>query len=174
VFAKAMGNGFPISAVIGIRDAMEAAQGSFISSTFWTERIGPTAALATIRKHRDKKVARWLAHIGTRVGDAWTSAAKSAKLAIEITGVPALSHFNFADMEHPLEAKTAFTQLMLDRGFLANASFYAMFVHSDEDVDRYAVAAAEAFHEIGRAANGPGVRSLLRGPAAHGGFHRLN
>ena len=27
---------------------MEAAQSSFISSTFWTERIGPTAGLKTL------------------------------------------------------------------------------------------------------------------------------
>ena len=51
VFAKAMGNGFPMAAIIGNCNVMEAAQDTFISSTYWTERTGPVAALATIRKY---------------------------------------------------------------------------------------------------------------------------
>ena len=45
MFGKALGNGYGITATIGKREVMEAAQTTFISSTFWTERIGPTAAL---------------------------------------------------------------------------------------------------------------------------------
>ena len=47
-FGKTLGNGYAITAVIGRREVMEAAQTTFISSTFWTERIGPTAALAAL------------------------------------------------------------------------------------------------------------------------------
>ena len=46
MFGKALGNGYAITATIGRREIMEAAQCTFISSTFWTERIGPTAALS--------------------------------------------------------------------------------------------------------------------------------
>ena len=45
IFGKALGNGYAINAVIGKKDIMEFAQSTFISSTFWTERIGPSAAL---------------------------------------------------------------------------------------------------------------------------------
>ena len=48
MFGKALGNGYAITATIGRREVMEAAQSTFISSTFWTERIGPTAALKTL------------------------------------------------------------------------------------------------------------------------------
>ena len=48
IFSKTMGNGYAICAVVGRKDIMDAAQGSWISSTFWTERIGPTAALAAM------------------------------------------------------------------------------------------------------------------------------
>ena len=48
VFGKTLGNGYAITAVIGQKSVMDAAQSTFISSTFWTERIGPTAALATL------------------------------------------------------------------------------------------------------------------------------
>jgi glutamate-1-semialdehyde 2,1-aminomutase len=45
---------------------MDAAQETFISSTAWTERIGPVAALATLRKHRDQRFRTTYA-IGTRI-----------------------------------------------------------------------------------------------------------
>ena len=48
MFGKALGNGYAITAVIGKDQIMDAAQKTFISSTFWTERIGPTAALKTL------------------------------------------------------------------------------------------------------------------------------
>ena len=48
MFGKALGNGYAISAIIGEQEVMEKAQLSFISSTFWTERIGPNAALKTL------------------------------------------------------------------------------------------------------------------------------
>ena len=48
MFGKAMGNGYAITSVIGRRKIMDAAQSTFISSTFWTERIGPSAALKTL------------------------------------------------------------------------------------------------------------------------------
>ena len=51
VFAKALGNGHPMAAVIGTVAAMSGANGSFISSTYWTESVGPVAALATLRKN---------------------------------------------------------------------------------------------------------------------------
>ena len=55
LFGKALGNGYAITAVIGKRSVMESAQKCFISSTFWTERIGPTAALATLKTMKEKK-----------------------------------------------------------------------------------------------------------------------
>ena len=48
MLGKTLGNGYAITAVLGKKDIMSAAQETFISSTFWTERIGPTAALKTL------------------------------------------------------------------------------------------------------------------------------
>lgn len=49
IYSKTIGNGYGICAVVGRREIMNAAQKTWISSTFWTERIGPTAALATLK-----------------------------------------------------------------------------------------------------------------------------
>jgi glutamate-1-semialdehyde 2,1-aminomutase len=76
VFSKALGNGYPIAAVIGIERVMQSAQGTFISSTNWTERIGPVAAIATIKKHRDLNVAKHLIALGEMVQKGWRNLAE--------------------------------------------------------------------------------------------------
>ena len=95
VFSKALGNGYPIAAIIGIEPVMEYAEKTFISSTYWTERIGPTAAIATIKKHKKFKVADHLMKIGQMVQDGWRTLAIKHDLELEIGGIYPLSHFHF-------------------------------------------------------------------------------
>jgi len=112
VFAKAMSNGYPMAAVIGKAEVMQAAQLSFISSTYWTERIGPAAALATIRKHKQEDVSKHLIRMGELVQSGWNLAAEQTGLNVKIGGIPPLSHFIIKD-ENTQSAHTLFTQLML-------------------------------------------------------------
>jgi glutamate-1-semialdehyde 2,1-aminomutase len=172
VFAKALGNGYPMSAIIGTAPVMAAAQETFISSTAWTERIGPTAALATIAKFRSHNVAAHLVRIGERVLAAWRDAAAHAKIDIDISGIPPLAHFGFKVPE-PMAARTLFTQLMLDRGYLARDAFYAMYAHTDQQLEGYAAACRDSFAEIAAAVRANRVAQMLRGPVAHAGFQRL-
>jgi glutamate-1-semialdehyde 2,1-aminomutase len=173
VFAKALGNGYPIAAAIGLRPVMEASQTSFISSTFWTERIGPTAALAMIRKHRDKNVGKHLTEVGKRVQQIWRDAAAQAGLSLHVSGIPPLSHFSLG---HDNEAAltTLFVQEMLARGFLASSSFYASYAHEPRHLEAYQGAVSEVFAAIAGAARAGNVLELLHGPVKHSGFQRLN
>ncbi|HTB04915.1 MAG TPA: aminotransferase class III-fold pyridoxal phosphate-dependent enzyme [Bradyrhizobium sp.] len=172
VFAKALGNGFPIAAIIGRHSVMDAAQETFVSSTAWTERVGPVAGLATLRKHREQNVARHLIRIGTRVQRGWQDAAGANDLPIQVSGMAPLGHFVF-DRSDAQEIKTLFTQMMLDKGILAHGSFYAMLAHTDAHVDRYLEAVNEVFRALKIAIDQNAVRQLLRGPVAHSGFKRL-
>jgi len=172
VFAKALGNGYPMAAILGGRSVMEAAQSTFISSTSWTERVGPAAALATVEKHRRCNVAKHLIRIGTRVQDGWRMAAEQAGLPVEVGGIPPLAHFAIAD-ELGQAARTLFTQLMLERGYLAGAGFYATYAHKDCHVDEYLKAVQEVFAHIARAVKQGTVLTQLKGPVAHEGFERL-
>lgn len=171
-FAKGMSNGYPMAAVIGTRAVMSAAQKSFISSTYWTERIGPVAALATIRKHKRLKVHQHLIHIGTLVQKGWETIAKKAELTIAVSGIPPLSHFSITG-PHGRAAHTLFTQLMLEEGFLASGTFYPTFAHTENHVDRYLKATERAFEVIANALRKGSVEKLLRGPIAHAEFKRL-
>lgn len=172
VFAKAISNGYPMAAVLGRGAVMAAAQDTFISSTYWTERIGPVAALATIRKHQRCNVARHLAYIGHQVRAGWQTAAERAGLSLHIGGIVPLSHFAF-DAEQAQATHTLFTQMMLERGFLATKAFYVTYAHQAEHVEHYLDAVAEVFGVIALAVEQGRVLDSLKGPVAHTGFQRL-
>ena len=172
VFAKAISNGYPMAAIIGIKDVMEAAQSSFISSTCWTERMGPAAALATIAKHQRCSVAERLVKLGEWMQSGWRGAALSAGLSMEVTGIPPLSHFSF-NYQNGQAIRSLFTQMMLDKGFLAGDSFYATYAHQESHMEQYLVAVEEIFQSLAAAIERKSVEQELRGPVAHSGFQRL-
>jgi glutamate-1-semialdehyde aminotransferase len=172
VFAKAIGNGYPVAAIIGRPEVMDAAQRSFISSTGWTERIGPTAALATIRKLRRDDVPARLIATGRRMREGWQELGRRHGLRLEVGGIPPLSTFRFLHDESRAMT-TLYTQEMLDAGFLASGAFYAMHAHRVEHVVQALEAADTAFANIRRALEAGNVAGALRGPVAHEGFARL-
>lgn len=172
VFAKALGNGYPIASLIGRRSVMEVAQETFISSTAWTERIGFAAALATLDIMEKEKVPEHLNAMGNKVRAAWQAAADEAGLPIRIRGLPPLSTFAF-EGDNPQLLKTCFVQLMLEADFLATQAFYATAAHTDRDVDDYAAAVTDIFKHIAKARDQGSLTSLPRGPLAHTGFARL-
>lgn len=172
VFSKAISNGYPMGAIIGRGQVMQAAQTSFISSTNWTERIGPVAAIATILKHKRNNVGQHLIEIGELIQEGWRDAAMKTGLGIEISGIPPLSHFAFKTADN-LALMTLFTQLMLDRGFLASSSFYASFAHTVEHVKLYIRETQEVFSSIADGTEKDSIEQMLKGPVAHSGFRRL-
>ena len=172
VFAKALGNGYPSAAIIGRKTVMESAQQTFISSTNWTERIGPVAALATIKKFRSHHVHEHLIRIGTLVKEGWKTAAVKASLPLEVSGIPPLGHFSITG-EHGQAARTLFTQHMLEQGFLAGSAFYATYAHTEEHVALYLKAVEEVFAICAKALKRGSVEQELNGPIAHAGFRRL-
>ncbi|MCX9081607.1 MAG: aminotransferase class III-fold pyridoxal phosphate-dependent enzyme [Candidatus Methanoperedens sp.] len=172
VFAKAISNGYPMAAVIGRGDVMEVAQDTFISSTYWTDRIGPTAALATINKMKENDVQNHLMDIGKKVQEGWSSLASDHDLDIEVSGIYPLGHFEFK-YEDPLVPKTLFTQLMLEKGFLATTGFYSSYSHKDEDVERFLTAVDSSFKFIAKAIKEGKPEKYLKGPVCHSGFKRL-
>jgi len=173
VFAKAISNGYPMAAIIGTADVMQAAQTTFISSTYWTEKIGPVAALATIRKHERCNVPKHLLEIGQLVQAGWRLAAERAGMSITVSGIPPLSHFSFDGYESSQAMHTLSIQMMLERGFLAKNSFYATYAHQAHHVEEYLAAVDGVFALIARAAEKGEVERLLKGPVAHSGFRRL-
>lgn len=173
IFGKALGNGYAITATIGRREIMESAQTSFISSTFWTERIGPTAGLKTLEiMERDKS---WgiITDIGGKVANGWQSLAEDVGLKLTTSGLPAISSFCF-DGPHALEYKTLITQEMLKKGYLASNVFFASTQHTAKILDDYFHTLKQVFDLIKQCEEGLDVKSLLEGAVCHASFKRLN
>jgi glutamate-1-semialdehyde 2,1-aminomutase len=173
VFAKALGNGYAISACIGRQKYMQAVQQTFISSTFWTERIGPTAALKTLEVMEREKSWQIITKIGSNISSQWQGLADKYELDINTWGLPALSGYTF-NLPNALSYKTLITQEMLKKGYLAANSVYACTEHKQELVDGYFAALDPIFSTIRECEDGLDVNSLLEGPLCHSGFKRLN
>jgi len=172
VFSKALGNGFPIAAIIGRSHVMGSAQKSFISSTMWTESIGPAAALAVIRKFKKFKVQKHLMAMGRLVQEGWQKAGNKNGLALKVSGIYPLSHFVFDDTEH-LVMKAFFIQEMLNKGFLASNLFYPMYAHKRADVSAYLKAVDQVFARIRQLKDNGGLKASLKGEPSASGFKRI-
>ena len=175
VFAKAISNGYPMGAIIGKSEVMESAQDTFISSTYWTERLGPVAACTTIEKYERCNVPDHLIKTGTAVQAIWSKAADSSGISIEAGGIPPLSHFTVAGTspDETQQIFTLYTQLMLDRGFLAGKSFYSSYSHTKAHLDSFQIAVEESFGIISGAIENKTVKKMLKGSVAQTGFKRL-
>jgi glutamate-1-semialdehyde 2,1-aminomutase len=173
VYAKAMTNGFPMAAVVGKEHVMSVSQDTFISSLYWTDKIGPAATLATIKKIINNNVPAYTERLGKKMQKIWLDCAKKYDLNINITGpVPQLSIFAF-NYKNALAIKTLFIQEMLKKGFLTTTAFYPCYKHDNSHLDSYAHALEEVFQKIKKAIENNNVESMLNGPICHDGFKRL-
>ena len=173
VFGKALGNGYAVTAVIGKRSVMEAASGSFISSTFWTERIGSVAALKTLEVMEREKSWEVVTAIGLAIRKGWMELAEQHGLAISTSGIPAIGGFSFEHQDN-VKYKTLISQEMLAKGFLAGTSLYASTSHDEATTGRYFEALDPVFSLIKSCQDGKDIDTLLKGPVCHTGFKRLN
>ena len=173
VFAKALGNGHPTAAVIGTKAAMDGAHESFISSTYWTEAVGPTAALATLKKMEVTNASAYAMEVGRIVQKDWQETADRYGLPAHAHGIPCLSHLDFDDLKLPM--KTLYISLMLKEGFMANTLIYPTLAHTEEilqlhreAVDRVFCKMAEIYKQGEEA-----VLAAIGGPVCTSGFKRL-
>jgi glutamate-1-semialdehyde 2,1-aminomutase len=173
IFGKALGNGYAITGVIGRRGIMEAAQTTFISSTFWTERIGPSAALKTLEVMARVQSWETITQTGRDITARWLKLAEKHGLTIATNGLPALTGFSFSGA-NALAYKTLVTQEMLAKGYLAGTATYVCTEHTPDVVDAYFHALDPVFGLIRECEDGRDVMSLLNGPVCHSGFKRLN
>ncbi len=173
VFAKALGNGYAISAIIGRREIMESAQSTFISSTFWTERIGPSAALKTLEVMERTRSWKAITSTGIEIRERWQALADEYGLRIKHWGLPALAGFSI-ESKNTMAYKTLITQELLRKGYLASNCLYSCTEHSPEMLRGYAEALAPVFSKIRDCEDGRNINELLSGPVCHSGFKRLN
>ena len=173
VFGKALGNGYAVTAVLGKRDIMQAAQNTFISSTFWTERIGSVAGVATLNVMERLRSWETITATGKTIAARWQALGAKYGLPLTTAGVPSLTSFALK-LPKAQAYRTLISQEMLARGYLAATAVYTCTAHTPEIVDGYFEALDPVFALIRECEDGRDVMSLLKGPVAHAGFTRLN
>jgi glutamate-1-semialdehyde aminotransferase/spore coat polysaccharide biosynthesis protein SpsF (cytidylyltransferase family) len=174
IFGKALGNGYAITAVIGKKAVMDFSQSTFISSTFWTERIGPTAAIKTLEVMNKTKSWELITIIGKDVGIKWKKLGDKHQLDIKITGIPAMIGF-FIQSRNWLKYKTYITQEMLKNDILASNVIYICTEHNKQEIENYFQVLDTIFSVISACENDKlSIESLLESPVCHSGFKRLN
>ena len=172
MFGKALGNGYAITAIIGRREVMDSAQTTFISSTFWTERIGPSAAIKTLEVMQREKSWEKISNIGKKISKIWERLSKKHHLPIVIFGLPALIKMRF-ECPLNLEYKTLITQEMLKLGYLTNNSVYVCTEHNDDVLKGYEEALDQVFSLVAECVQGRPVNELLETEVCYKDFRRL-
>jgi glutamate-1-semialdehyde 2,1-aminomutase len=173
LLGKSMGNGHPIAAVIGRGHIMDIAQETFMSSTYWTERVGFAAANATIAKMQKVNLPDHLIKTGNYIGMEWRKLISENDLPFLIEdGTPPLIHMGF---NHPesLIIQTYITQEMLKKGYLARESVYVSLPHTKKVVDGYIANLQPVFKSIRKNLDAGTLAKKLEVPQALTGFKRL-
>ena len=173
IFGKALGNGYAITSILGRQEVMEAAQSTFISSTFWTERIGPTAALKTLEIMEREESWQQITQTGKEIRKGWQRLADQYSIEISHWGLPALAGFTIHS-DYALIYKTFITQEMQLKGYLATNCVYVCIDHTPTVIESYFTALEPLFDKIQKCEQRGDVGLLLTGPVCHDGFKRLN
>ena len=174
IFGKALGNGYAITAILGKKSVMDSAQKSFISSTFWTDRIGPVAAIKTLEIMEREKSWKRISYLGERVFLIWKKLAKKYNIKINISGLPSLAKFTF-DSRNSQVYKTFITQEMLKHKFLAANSVYLSTSHNEKILKKYSNHLDEIFYKISQCEKGNlSISNILKYPVSNSPFGRLN
>ena len=174
ILGKALGNGYPITAVLGKEEIMKFAEKTFISSTFWTDRVGPAAAIKTLEVMEKEKSWEKITKFGKYLNNQWLKITKENKLQIKVEGLPAISKFVILSKNFDAY-KTFITQEMLKKNILASNSVYLSIYHSKKIIDEYLDILNDLFKIISKCESGEeNIHDKLEGPIAKKPFERLN
>ena len=133
ILGKALGNGYPITAIMGSKKIMQAAQSTFISSTFWTERTGYAAALKTLEIMEKEKSWLKVKKIGTYIKKRWREIALKHKLKININGLSAIPSFTLS-YKNWLSYKSYISFKMLKSSILASNLIFLSVNHNKKNL----------------------------------------
>ena len=168
IFGKALGSGYAINAIIGKKKIMETAENTFISSTFWGERIGYTAALSSIKEFERLKVFKTIKNNGNLIKRYWKDLSKKYNLPIKVMGTDAIPSFEFYN--NHVDRKTFLTQEMLKNKILATNMIYVTVFHNKDRIKKYLKILDKVFEEISKKK----IKNKLRSKLCFKPIKRIN
>ncbi len=174
ILGKALGNGFPITVVIGKKEIMRHAQSTFISSTFWTEKTGYVAALKTLEIMEKTKSWKIISNKGKRLKKNLQKIGKLNGLNIFLSGLDSCPSYKIKSKNWN-KYKTYISQELLKKNFLGANTTYMSVYHDNKMVNKYLNCLNKIFVKIKKCENGQlDIDNLLSVDECHTGFERLN
>ncbi len=171
VYGKGLGNGHPISCIVGKKKFLKYSNQSFISSTAWTERSGFVAACAVIDFIKNKRVTTQISKNGKFLKKEWIKISNKNKIDISVSEFDALPTFYFNYGKQNEKLYTIFTYEMLKRNYLASNSVYLSYAHKKRDLKKYLLHFDKVLKLIKRYIDG---KVQFNFKTRYQGFKRLN
>tara|TARA_B110000027_G_C16120095_1_gene302344 strand:+ start:752 stop:2044 length:1293 start_codon:yes stop_codon:yes gene_type:complete len=168
IFGKALGSGYAINAIIGKRQIMKKAENTFISSTFWGERIGYTAALSSIKEFKRLKIFKKIENNGKLLKSIWLDLSKKYNVPIKVMGTNAIPSFEFCS--NHLQRKTFLTQEMLKNKILATNMIYITIYHNKDNIKKYVKILDKIFYDISK----KNIKNILKSKVCFKPINRVN
>ncbi len=174
ILGKALGNGYPITTILGSKKIMEAAQNTFISSTFWTERSGYVAGLKTLEEMKRIKSWNIISKQGRKLKLKLAKLGQKHKLKLKISGLSSCPSF-IINSDKWVKYKTYISQELLIKKILGANTTYLSISHNDKIINRYINCLDKIFSKIRKCENNDlDIDKILNSDVCHTGFKRLN
>jgi glutamate-1-semialdehyde 2,1-aminomutase len=168
IFGKALGSGFAINAIIGKKKIMKKAENTFISSTFWGERVGYTAALSSIKEFKRLKIFKKIESNGKFIKSIWLNLSKKYNVPIKVMGSNSIPSFQFK--QHHDQRKTFLTQEMLRNRILASNLIYITIFHNQNNIKKYLKTLDKIFFDISK----KNIKNILKSKTCFKPIKRIN
>ncbi|MEN9017441.1 MAG: aminotransferase class III-fold pyridoxal phosphate-dependent enzyme [Hellea sp.] len=136
VFAKSIGNGYPIAAITGVSSLMNEFNHSFISSTNWTEAVGLSATEAVLKKFTNSNPENKIVELGNYWAQIIAEVSAKSEFELQTNGLPGMRY-----MMHPADSdlfRTFFTKFGLSKNYLVAGRYYPNTAQTKNDIDGYA------------------------------------
>mgnify|MGYP001376847359 FL=1 len=146
IYGKALGNGYAINAVVGKEEIMKESLKTFISSTFWTERIGSAAAIETLNQMEKLQSWKIITKTGKMIKKSWKDISEQNKVKIQINGLDAIPKFIFD--KNNLLYKSFITSELLKKNILGGNAVYVCTEHKTNIINNYLDALNDIFYQL--------------------------
>lgn len=149
ILGKALGNGYPINAVIGTKDVMKKAEKSFISSTFWSDRIGPAAAIKTLEIMQKEQTWIKLKKLGEFFKKKFRFILRKNQIAGDVIGNGSLLQFKLNKV-NDIHLKKYLASEMLKKNILASNVIYLSTAHSEKLLEKFFIQLDKALSKLSK------------------------
>ncbi|NIA30807.1 MAG: aminotransferase class III-fold pyridoxal phosphate-dependent enzyme [Actinobacteria bacterium] len=149
-YAKAIANGYPVSAFAGKKEYMQTLEKTIITITHGGETLSLAACEATMKIIRDEPVHDHINAMGKRLRDGFAEIIKEAGVPAHAGGLDPAPFIIFDDQDENrnIEWQNKLFSKLYQKGIFANHRWFISYSHQPADIDETLEKMRYAFREI--------------------------